>query len=539
MNAVSSERAPTMSQHLYLRPDIQVEPLVDRWYAWSQLIPPATLARNITERHLPIMESYVLSPSVHSDAVANPAMLGGPFIDYGGGRVDEIAALRTRTESRCARLIELSTALADLDGLLAAEAKGQSLEALYPRVPPILRGYVELVYDLNKQPSFRLLEPLLYRSSMYDESLQALCLSVTTGDDRPFVLSTPRLDSPDTYMMSVPFKAGVVDELFRLKTEPQPADAIKRLLCLNGHSALDWTTLVTEEPPPPYEPYRGETARWRYFGHACILIETKQTTILCDPVLSYTYESSVSRYTYRDLPEVIDFALITHNHIDHVLYETLLQLRHRIRHVVVPRSGVGLQDLSLRMLLEQIGFENVIELEELEELQFSEGAIIALPFLGEHGDLNVRTKSAYLVRIGRHSLLLAADSSNIEPRLYEHVHDLIGDVTALFLGMECNGAPVSWLYGPLMTRRLEWNFDQSRRLSGSNYEQAEHLVSLFGCKEVYVYAMGQEPWLNYVMSIKYTEQSRPIVESNRLLDVCRTRGIKAERLFGEREMFLD
>jgi L-ascorbate metabolism protein UlaG (beta-lactamase superfamily) len=528
-----------MPQQLFLRPDIQVEPLVDRWYAWSQLIPPATLARNITERHLPIMESYVLSPSVHSDAVANPAMLGGPFIDYGGGRVDEIAALRAGTECRCARLIELSAALADLDGLLAAEAKGQSLEALYPKVPPMLRGYVELVYDLNKQPSFRLVEPLLYRSSMYDESLQTLCLSVTTGDDRPFVLSTPRLDSGDSYMMDVPFKAGVVDELFRLKTEPQPADVLKRLLCLNGHSALDWTTFVTDEAPPAYEPYRGPTARWRYFGHACILIETSQTTILCDPVLSYTYESSVSRYTYRDLPDVIDFALITHNHIDHVLYETLLQLRHRIRHVVVPRSGVGLQDPSLRLLLEQIGFENVVELEELEEIKFSEGGIVALPFFGEHGDLSVRTKSAYLVRIGRHSLLLAADSSNIEPRLYEHVHNLIGDVTALFLGMECNGAPVSWLYGPLMTHRLERTFDQSRRLSGSNYEQAEHLVTLFGCKEVYVYAMGQEPWLNYVMSIKYTEQSRPIVESNRLLDTCRTRGIRAERLFGEREMFLD
>ena len=27
--------------------------------------------------------------------------------------------------------------------------------------------------------------------------------------------------------------------------------------------------------------------------------------ILCDPVLSYTYESSISRYTYEDLPDWI------------------------------------------------------------------------------------------------------------------------------------------------------------------------------------------------------------------------------------------
>jgi hypothetical protein len=64
------------------------------------------------------------------------------------------------------------------------------------------------------------------------------------------------------------------------------------------------------------------------------------------------------------------------------------------------------------------------------------------------------------------------------------------------------------------------------------------MVQQFRCKEVYVYAMGQEPWLNYVMSIKYTETSNPIIHSNRLIETCRTRGITAERLFGEKEIFL-
>jgi len=51
--------------------------------------------------------------------------------------------------------------------------------------------------------------------------------------------------------------------------------------------------------------------------------------------------------------------------------------------------------------------------------------------------------------------------------------------------------------------------------------------------------MGQEPWLNYIMSIKYTAESRPIVESNRLIKTCKERGITAERLFGEREILLE
>lgn len=80
--------------------------------------------------------------------------------------------------------------------------------------------------------------------------------------------------------------------------------------------------------------------------------------------------------------------------------------------------------------------------------------------------------------------------------------------------------------------------DESRRLSGSNYQQAIQFVKQFNCKEAYVYAMGQEPWLNYVMSIKYTEQSRPIIESNRLIEDCLKSGVFAERLFGEKEILL-
>ena len=90
--------------------------------------------------------------------------------------------------------------------------------------------------------------------------------------------------------------------------------------------------------------------------------------------------------------------------------------------------------------------------------------------------------------------------------------------------MECDGAPMTWLCdGPLMTRRIDQVMDQSRRLAGSNYEQAADIVERFHPKEVYVYAMGQEPWLNHIMSIKYTNESRPIAESNKLIAHCRER----------------
>ena len=57
-------------------------------------------------------------------------------------------------------------------------------------------------------------------------------------------------------------------------------------------------------------------------------------------------------------------------------------------------------------------------------------------------------------------------------------------------------------------------------------------------KQVYIYAMGQEPWLTYLTSIQYTAESKPIIESDRLVAECRGRGIKSERLFGCKEIMV-
>jgi len=525
---------------LYLRPNIQIEPLFDHWYAWTHLIPPATAARNLTERHLKIMDSYINAPQVHANAVKNPKLLGGPFIDYGGKRVDEIKALRDQTKRNRPHLLDLSAAIASLDDTLRTQAKGFSLQPIYQKVPDILRGYVELAYDTNNNPCFRIIEPLLYKSRYYDRSAQSLMLSVVTGDYRPFVLSTPRLESDSHFHLHVPFDDEVVDEVFRLKSSPRPWGEIKEMLKVNEASEPLVRSFFTSDPPPSYSPYLGRGVRWRYFGHACILLETSNLSLLFDPLLSYTYESDVSRYTYLDLPDSIDYLAITHNHQDHVLFETLLQIRHKVKNVIVPSGSGGLiQDPSMKHIFKNIGYKNVIELGEMESIELGNSSITAIPFLGEHSDLNIRSKTAYLVRIGNSKLLFAADSCNFEPRLYDNLHAEIGDVDAIFLGMECDGAPLTWLYGPLLTKSIERAMDESRRLAGSNFDQAIDLVRKLNCKSTYVYAMGQEPWLGHIMSLQYNEQSRQIVESNRLIQECNEGGVCAERLFGQKEVLIE
>lgn len=524
---------------LYLKPNVMMEPLVDQWYAWSHLISPATAAMNIVGKHLKIMESYVKSPEVHAAAVKNPALLGGPFIDYGGKRVEEIRELLDKTKRKRGQMISFHRAIVELDEILREEARGFSLEPLYEKIPGDLKGYVELTYDLNDAPSFRLIEPLLYASDFYDPSSQSIALSFITGDDRPFVLSTPRLPGEGDVHLPVPFAHEGIDELFRMSRRPQTFSYIKEALELDNELDSSFAELLTSEAPRPYSRYEGNGVRWRYFGHACILVEAAGVSILLDPVLSYTYETDISRYTYEDLPDSIDYVLITHNHQDHILFETILQLRHKIKNIVVPRNGDGaLQDPSLRLMLKKLGFENVVELDEMEEIEIAGGSIVGLPFFGEHADLNIRTKLAYRVCLSGRALLFAADSCNIEPGLYKHLRRMLGRFDALFLGMECDGAPLSWMYGPLMTRKFERSKDQDRRLAGSNYERGIDIVDTLECKEVYVYAMGQEPWLKYITSKKYTDESNPIIASNKLIEECRSRGIQAERLFGEKEILL-
>jgi L-ascorbate metabolism protein UlaG (beta-lactamase superfamily) len=524
---------------VYLKPNIQIEPLIDQWYAWPHLIPPATTARNITERHLKIMDSYVSAPMVHANAVKNPKMLGGPFIDYGGKRVDEIKRLRDHTKSSRGDLINLSSAIATLDAMLQQKAKGFSLHPLYEQIPPALRGYVELVYDLNHHPSFRLIEPLLYRSKLYSDKAQSLMISQTGGDDRPFVLSTPRLPSDESIHVQMPFSSNAIDELQRMKYAPKSLVEMKEMFNIREDQEGLFESFFTSRPARRSEPYTGPGVRWRYFGHACILIETGGLSLLFDPVISYTYKSDIPRYTYEDLPDTIDYVLITHNHQDHILFETLLQIRHKVKSIIVPRNLTGaLQDPSLKLTLETIGFKNVFELGSLESIPFDLGSITGLPFLGEHADLDIRSKLAYLIRAGGRTLLFAADSCNIEPAVYDHIHEFTGDIDILFIGMECDGAPLTWLYGPLLTSRIERGMDESRRLAGSNCDQGMEIINRFRCREVYIYAMGQEPWLNHVMSLKYTAESKPITESNRLIESCKTRGILAERLFGEKEILL-
>lgn len=526
---------------VYLKRNALIEPLFNQWYGWSYLLSPATAAMFIANAHVKLMQSFVASPQIHVSALKNPAMRGGPFLDIDPSRAPEVKALLDKTTKNYAHMIEFAEAVKATDKMLSEEAKGFTLEGLYRKIPEPIRGFVELVYDARDNPSIRFVEGLLYKSKYYQTSSHGLCFSLMRPDKRDFVLSTPRLKNPGEVMFDVPWTSSSVDDLYRMRYRAAPFGKIRDAFGLTGEDAENFKAFFTTEAPKPRTPYAGTAPRLRYFGHACVLIEAPGVNIMFDPIVSYDFDDTcTNRFTHVDVPETIDYVFITHNHQDHVMFEPLLELRHRIKTVIVPRSAAGnLVDPSLKMVLKNFGFTDVREMDEMEEMSFPGGTIQGIPFFGEHGDLDVRTKLAYYMKINGHKILMMADSNNIEEHLYHHTHDVIGDVDAVFIGMECDGAPMSWLYGPLFTKPLVRKNDQSRRFDGSNYEKAQKIVDVFHPKQVYVYAMGQEPWLRHMMNVAYTEESRPIIDSNKLVETARSRGMTAERLYLKKELFFE
>lgn len=520
----------------YLREDAYFEPLVFKWYAWPYLMPPVSAAMNLTGRSLRLMKSFLANHQLHLTASRDPGLAGGDFVNCREEQLEDVRALVQRIETEHVDYFAVRKALVEIQQLLEP-MKGMTLEPLYASLPEVLRGYVELVYDQNHSPSIRLIEGLLYEGDLYKPQEQSLSLGVLDRQEaRPFVLSSPRLPDADHLHVEVPFAHEFVDTLFAARERPVRGDVLQaRFEGLPTAGGLPFEALFTTEPPSvPRERLPGQL-RISYLGHAGLMLETHETTILVDPVIA-TRSARHGRdvVSFSELPERIDYVCLTHTHMDHVCIETLLQLRYKIGKLLVPKNNGGsLFDPSLKLMLGKLGFE-VLELEDMEAIPCKDGRIRALPFLGEHADLNIRTKAAWLFEFAGKTIFSGADSSSLDDRLYERIARLIGRVDLLFIGMECVGAPMSWLYGSLFTKPIPRQINESRRFNGSDCASVERMIDIFRPDAAYVYALGMEPWFKYFMGVDYDEGARQIQESDRLLALCEQRGQPAERLFAKR-----
>jgi L-ascorbate metabolism protein UlaG (beta-lactamase superfamily) len=153
-----------------------------------------------------------------------------------------------------------------------------------------------------------------------------------------------------------------------------------------------------------------------WFGHSSYFIQLDGKKILVDPVFSGNASPIASTtksfagsdvYTAAEMPE-IDYLFISHDHYDHLDYETIIQLRPKIKKVITG-LGVGAH-------LERWGYDSrsIIEKDWNEELVLDKGFVVhtvpARHFSGRGFKRNISLWLSFVLQTPTMKLFLGGDS---------------------------------------------------------------------------------------------------------------------------------
>lgn len=152
-----------------------------------------------------------------------------------------------------------------------------------------------------------------------------------------------------------------------------------------------------------------------WMGHSSLYLQTSGKRILVDPVLiSASPFSSFNKafkgtdhYTPEDMPE-IDYLLLTHDHWDHLDYNTMLKMKDRVGKVICP-LGVGAH-------VEYWGFdpEKIMEVDWKDTLQLDDKIrLTALParhFSGRGLISNESLWAAYMLQCSLGNVFISGDT---------------------------------------------------------------------------------------------------------------------------------
>lgn len=153
-----------------------------------------------------------------------------------------------------------------------------------------------------------------------------------------------------------------------------------------------------------------------WFGHSSYYLQVDGKKILVDPVFcghaspfSFTAKSFPGSdvYTTDDFPQ-IDYLFITHDHWDHLDYETVLKLKPKVKQVI---TGLGTAEH-----LEYWGYEvtKIIEKDWNEEIILDNGFVVhtapARHFAGRTFTRNKSTWLSFVLQTPSKKLFLGGDS---------------------------------------------------------------------------------------------------------------------------------
>ncbi|HMG82161.1 MAG TPA: MBL fold metallo-hydrolase [Ferruginibacter sp.] len=193
-----------------------------------------------------------------------------------------------------------------------------------------------------------------------------------------------------------------------------------------------------------------------WFGHSSYFIQVDGKKILVDPVfsgsaspISFTTKSfrGSDIYTTDDMPN-IDYLFISHDHWDHLDYETVVKLRHKVKKVI---TGLGVGGH-----LQYWGYtkDQLIEKDWNEEITLSPGFIVnttpARHFSGREFKRNRSLWMSFVLKTPTMKIFLGGDSG------YDTHFSTIGNTFGPFdlAILECGQYNPYWKYIHMMPEEV-------------------------------------------------------------------------------------
>ncbi len=189
-----------------------------------------------------------------------------------------------------------------------------------------------------------------------------------------------------------------------------------------------------------------------WFGHSSYFMQLSGKTFLVDPVfsdhaspLSFTVKAFKGTSIYRpeDMPN-IDYLLISHDHWDHLDYDTVLKLKSKVKRII---TGIGTGEHFERWNFDK----NVItELNWHEEIDLGEGfkinTVPARHFSGRGFKRNQAVWLSFVLNTPKKRLYIGGDSG------YDSFFKLAGEAFGPFdlAILECGQYNKNWKYIHMM-----------------------------------------------------------------------------------------
>lgn len=222
-----------------------------------------------------------------------------------------------------------------------------------------------------------------------------------------------------TYKTSKNYKEGIFKNTNDVKLDMSLKDMGKALM---GFFKSQPNTKPNKELPYSKNDslnivnYKGET-RLIWFGHSTFLLQTEGKTILIDPMLGNVpapHPMLGGKRFNEDLPITIeqlpkiDAVLISHDHYDHLDYESIKVLKDKVEHFFTP-LGVG-----AHLQKWEVDNTKITELDWWQETTFKELKLVCAPAQHFSGrGLTDRAKtlwSSWIVQSKKDNIFFSGDS---------------------------------------------------------------------------------------------------------------------------------